>query len=85
MPEDIDDMVEGTRNMTTEIDYSKNTASRHIVVQKDDDKTRLRARLLRNLECVRAGKQSLASEKSLLSQSIASTNARLDRARATKR
>lgn len=84
MPEDIDDMVEGMRDVTTEIDYSKKTASRHIVSQKNDDKSKLRARLLRNLDCVRAGKQILASEKSLVSQSIASTNARLDRARAKR-
>jgi len=84
MPAEIDDMVEGTRNMATEIDYSKKDASRHIVVETHDDKNSLRARVLRNLECVRAGKQILASEKSLISQSIASTNARLYRARAKK-
>ena len=81
-PAFVDDMVEGVRTVHTELDYTKKDATRHIVLEKDSDT--LRARVLRNLECVRAGKQILNSEKSLLAQSIASTNARLDRARARK-
>lgn len=80
--EEIDDMVEGTRSITQEIDYTKKDAARPIVVNTDEQ-SNLRAKVLRNLECVRAGK-GILSEKSLYQSSIASTNARLDRNRAIK-
>ena len=79
-------MVEGIRSVKGEIDYSKNQGARSIVSQPQSmtGDSRLRAKILRNLECVRQGKNILPSEKSMMAQSIASTNARISRARAAK-
>lgn len=77
-------MVEGIRSVKGEIDYSKKEGARSIVAQPQTGDNSLRAKILRNLECVRQGKNILPSEKSMMAQSIASTNARLQRARANK-
>ena len=52
---EMDDMVEGIRSVKGEIDYSKKEAARSIVSQPQSlaGDSGLRAKILRNLECVR--------------------------------
>lgn len=82
---EIDDMVEGVRSVHNEVDYSNNGARQIITSQmtnkSDEERVRLRSKLLRNLECVRKGSSMLPSERSCKT-SVASTNARLQMARA---
>jgi len=53
MKREVPDMIEGIRNVKQEIDYSKKEAARSIVTLSQAGDSNLKAKLLRNLECLR--------------------------------